>query len=103
MRLLTLIMAGFLLTGCTWVETTSQGEKVRIATTKEVAACKRLGKTTVSLVAKIAGIERNKQKVKSELETLARNSAADMGGNAVVAETEPEDGKQTFGVYECSQ
>lgn len=102
MRFLSVALAGLLLAGCTWVKPTAEGEKVRIMTTKEVAACKRLGKTSVSLLDKVAGIERNEHKVKSELETLARNSGADMGGNAVVAETQPKDGKQTFGVYQCA-
>lgn len=100
-RLLIVFSIALMLAACTWVKPTAEGEKVKIATAEEVTACKRLGKTSVSLLDKVAGIERNQQKVKTELETLARNSGADMGGNAVVAETQPKDGKQTFGVYEC--
>jgi hypothetical protein len=35
------------------------------------------------------------------MQALARNSAADMGGDTVVPVSEIQDGKQTFEVYKC--
>ena len=50
----------------------------------------------------IATIDRNREKVGKELETLARNSAAKMGGDVIVPESEiSETGEQTFGIFDC--
>jgi hypothetical protein len=67
----------------------------------EVSSCKKLGKTTTNLKDKIAGIKRNEKKVQKEMQALARNSAADMGGDTVVPVSEIQEGKQTFEVYKC--
>lgn len=89
------------LSACTWVEPTAQGEKVRVLSAEEVTKCKKVGQTTVSLLAKLAGIERNAQKVQEELNILARNSAVELDGDTVVPISPVEDGKQTFAVYRC--
>lgn len=95
-------LAGILLSsGCAWVKTTPEGEKVRVLDANEVATCKELGNTTVSLVDKIAGIDRSRQKVEDELRILARNSAAKIGGDTVVPISEVSDGQQRFAVYRC--
>ncbi|TVO77922.1 DUF4156 domain-containing protein [Sedimenticola selenatireducens] len=90
-----------LLTGCAWVKPTPEGEKVRVLDADEVTSCKELGTTNVSLIDKIAGINRNAEKVQKELETLARTSAAKIGGDTVVADSPVEDGQQRFIVYRC--
>ena len=101
MRMMPFIIASLLLTACTWVKLDTAGEKVRVLSAEEASGCKELGKTNVMLRATVAGIERNEEKVKKELETLARNSAGGMGGDTVVPASEIEDGKQTFAVYRC--
>ncbi|MFH7325976.1 DUF4156 domain-containing protein [Desulfurivibrio sp. C05AmB] len=95
------IAAVLLLGACTWVKPTVQGEKVRVLTAEEVVKCERVGQTTVSLLARVAGIERSPRKVQEELNVLARNSAADVGGDTVVPMGPVEDGKQTFAIYRC--
>lgn len=89
------------LSGCAWVTLTSDGAKVRVFADTEVTNCKRVGETTVSLKDKIAGINRSQDKVKAELETLARNSATSLGGDTVVAAGEIKDGSQPYLVYQC--
>lgn len=86
---------------CTWVRLTAGGEGVEVKTMEEVANCKRVAKTSASLRNKVMGIERSEDKVKLELETLARNAAVEYDGNAVVPITEIEDGSQSFAVYKC--
>ncbi len=86
---------------CTWVKPTSEGQKVKVVTANEASACKKLGTTEVSLLAKVAGVNRSKKKVQQELQTLARNSGAKMGGDSVVASSEINEGKQNFDVYLC--
>ena len=102
-KLLALIVATSILvvTGCAWVKPTPEGEKVRVLDADEVATCKELGATNVSLLDKIVGINRNAEKVQKELETLARTSAARMGGDTVVADSPVQDGQQRFIVYKC--
>jgi hypothetical protein len=46
---------------------------------------------------------RTQRKVHEELESLARNEAATMGGNAVAPTGEPAEGRQSFDVYRCRQ
>jgi hypothetical protein len=95
------LLIGLSVAACTWVETTPQGEKVRVLSRPEVVHCKKLGETHTMLKDKVGGIPRNREKVKQEMEALARNSAADMGGDTVVPVTEIRDGKQVFEVYRC--
>lgn len=87
--------------GCTWVKTTPGGEEVRVLTADRVSTCVKLGDTTVSLMHRVAGINRSQEKVRKELATLARNSAAEIGGDTVVATSPVRDGQQTFDVYQC--
>lgn len=97
------IMAIFVLSlsACTWVEVEPAGEKVRVLSAAEVTGCTRVGKTTVNTMAKVGVVERFPEKVQEELNTLARNSAPDIGGDTVVPVGEPRDGVQVFEVYRC--
>jgi hypothetical protein len=101
----TAILAGLaLLTalpGCTWVKLTDQGGTVTLV--DNVASnCEKLGTTTSIGKADVASIDRNEEKVATELATLARNHAAAMGGNTIVAQGSVTDqGQQTFAVYTC--
>jgi hypothetical protein len=94
------LVAGYL-TGCTWIDVTARGDKVRLLSAAEVSGCKRVGKTTVSTAAKLAGLERYEDKIQNELNTLARNSAAELGGDTVVPVGTPVEGRQVFEVYRC--
>ncbi len=95
-------VVALMLMGAKWVKLTPEGEKVRVLEPSEVATCKELGKTNVSLKDNLVfGIKRSAKKVKKELAILSRNSAADMGGDTIVPTSEPKEGKQTFAVYKC--
>lgn len=89
------------LSACAWVKLTPGGEKVRVLDASEVSTCKALGNTTVSLLAKVAGINRNEEQVAKELSTLARNAAADLGGDTVVPISAVKEGKRSYAVYKC--
>lgn len=89
------------LTGCTWVDVTKEGDNVRVVSAAEVSACKRLGKTNVATAASVAGLDRYEEKVQKELNTLARNSAVELGGDTVVPVGTPVEGRQVFEVYRC--
>ena len=102
-KLLVIAMAIFLLpVGCTWVRLTPEGQQVRVASESEVADCRLVGRTTVSLLHNVAGIKRNHKKVAIELETLARNEAVDLEGDTIMPASAIKDGEQCFAVYRCS-
>jgi hypothetical protein len=100
-----ILLAFLLLTGFKWVKLTPEGEQIRVLEKKEVASCKKLGETTASLKAKVGPFDRSTKKVQTELQYLARNSAAadfkDKGADTVVPESDLEEGRQTFAVYRC--
>src|SRR5262245_33162953 len=87
-------------TGCTWVKLTADGAKVKQATVAEVASCTRVGTANAMTKDRVL-IKRGAQKVEEELVVLAANEAATMGGNAIVPEGVPVEGRQTFVVYKC--
>lgn len=90
-------------TGCTWVKPTTSGERVSVVTNEQANYCEKLGQTRVTTQSKLGIFSRDDKKIGEELITMARNSAADMGGNGVIALTQvsPE-GKQTFAILRCS-
>jgi len=86
---------------CSWVHLQPEGEQVRVTSMEAVAQCQRVGKTTVSTLSKLMGLHRYEESMRDELNTLARNSAVELGGDAVVPIGDIEDGRQVFEVYRC--
>jgi len=98
---LLLVAAVLMLMACSWVKLTPGGDKVRVLTEVEVTSCKKLGKTTANVADKVAGLQRKEKIIEENLQVLARNSAADMGGDTIVPITPIEAGEQSFAVYRC--
>lgn len=98
-----LLIFPVVMTACTWVKVSPSAEKVRLLETHQVVGCKKLGKTTTSVLAKVGFVARNKATVEEELASLARNSAADMGGDTIVPVSKVVEGEQSFAVYNCSK
>lgn len=89
---------------CTWVKPTPQANKVHIVGQSNLAGCERLGSVEVSVRSELVfDIQRSPAKVKTELETLARNQAARRGADSVIATTEAKNGTQQFDIYRCRQ
>lgn len=100
--LATAVLGIFLISGCTWVKPTPGSDQVRVASSPaEVANCKQLGKTTVSLLDKVGYFKRDQKKVEDELFTLGRNSAAEMGGDTILPVSDIFQGERRFAVYRC--
>ena len=101
MRTITAVLLLGALSACTWVDLTEEGQSVTVVSPVN-SGCERLGSTTSITKAEIAKVGRNDEKVGTELQTLARNTAARMGGDTISAESEvSEAGEQTFGIYRC--
>jgi hypothetical protein len=102
MRLMLAFAAAATLAACTWVEPDAGGASVRVIHDKNLGGCEDLRKTiTVSVRAEVMGVERNRIKVRDELESLARNEAAREGADTIQAISEPVDGEQRFAAYRC--
>ena len=84
-----------------WVDLTEEGENIRIREENEVNRCEKLGTTSVTTKATILKVRRKQHIIQNELNTMARNGGADLGGDTVAPITEIKDGRQTFGVYQC--
>jgi hypothetical protein len=97
------VLAVVLLTACTWVKPTDAGQDVRVASYDQVDQCKKIGRTTVSVLDEVAYVSRSEDSVAEELKTLARNSGASMGGNTVVAAGAVSKGEQSFDVFQCER
>jgi len=92
-----------LLTACTWVQPDPGAAGIALLEPPEALDCQRLGQTTVSVRDRVAGVQRSPSQVTEELRTLARNSAIDLGGNAIVEEEMVDTSKQRFGIYLCDR
>jgi len=96
-----LLGAAVWLSGCTWVEPTKEGGEVLLVKAFNVEGCQHLGSTETSVKHVIGPVTRSEEKVTEELITLAKNRAAEMGGNSIVAKASPADGAMSFDVYRC--
>lgn len=97
------ILLPLALAGCAWVQLTEEAESVRVASADRVADCRRIGETTVSVRDRIAAVQRSPGKVADELERLARNEAAELGGDRVVALGPVRDGRRSYAVFDCRE
>lgn len=102
-----LLKAGILLAvviglgGCAALRLTDEGERVRVLNPDEVNSCRELGQTNATVTPVIFGIDRPIETISKELQMVARNSAAKLEGDTIVALTIIDVGKQTFVVYKC--
>ncbi len=101
MRKLVLVPFLLVLSACQWVKTTEGGENVSLVKMAHVVNCEKLGTTTSSVKDSIGFIDRKERKVMDELVTLAKNDAANMGGDTIVANKAISSGSQEFAVYRC--
>ncbi len=100
------VQAGLLLVcvslgACTWVKPEPDAAGIELRQANAVGDCQRLGQTTTSVRDRVAAIQRSPGRVEEELETLARNSAVDLGGNVIVADGPVRDGQRRFLIYRC--
>ncbi len=96
-----IIAASTLLSACSSLSLTPDGEKIRLLEPSEVGSCRELGKTNTSVTNSIVGLGRPDDTIAKELRIVASNGAARMGGDTIVPLTIVEEGHQTFVVYKC--
>ncbi len=102
----TLLVAGLVavplfVAGCSFVALEEGADDVEILQADQVEACERVGRTRVSTADRIGFIPRGEPAIKKDLDRLARNSAVDLGGDTAVRQSDIEDGKATYEVFQC--
>ncbi|MDW8478771.1 MAG: DUF4156 domain-containing protein [Xanthomonadales bacterium] len=90
-----------LLAGCAFVEPDARGREVEVAYFGVAGGCRPLGEVSVRVPHRLLGIERSAVRVRDELESLARNEAAELGADTIEPVAEPQDGRQSFRAYRC--
>jgi hypothetical protein len=95
------VAIAIVLSGCAWVEYTEAGKAVRVLAAEDVADCERRGIVTATTKDRAMGLARQEEIVVGELNTLAANQAATIGGDSIVPEGTRQKGTQTYAVYRC--
>lgn len=99
-RSLGLLGLVLLLPACTWVKISDEARGIPLREAREVTDCQRLGNITTQVAWKVLGIPRGENKIRVELDNLARSRTLDMQGNAVVRESISE-GTGHYTAYKC--
>lgn len=89
-------------TACTFVQMAPGADRVRVVDTAP-QNCERRGEIDVSVTDSLASYERNRLKVKDELEILARNEAPGLNADTVQPLAPPADGSQRFVAWRCGR
>ena len=76
-------------------------DQVVVAEPSQVASCKSLGKSTVSVLSALGPITRSAEAVEENLAQMARNEAVDKGGDTVVKGSSMKYGERTFEIFKC--
>jgi len=98
-----IVVLGCFALACNWVKLSEGGQAVRVAKQGEVASCEAKGRTHAQTTDRVVIFARRDQPIQLELESLARNEAALIGGDTIVPATPIENGRQTFEVYRCGR
>ncbi len=76
-------------------------EQVVLAKDTDVAKCKSLGRSTLSVLSSVGPLTRSAEAVEENLLQMARNEAIDKGGDTVVKGNSLEYGKRSYEVFKC--
>jgi hypothetical protein len=76
-------------------------DQIAVAQATQVATCKSLGRSTVSVLSALGPITRSAEAVEENLLQMARNEAVDKGADTVVKGNSMEYGKRSFEFFKC--
>jgi len=100
MRRVLIIAIAAATSACTFVHMAPGAQAVRVVEGPP-AGCERRGEIAVSVKDSVAFYERNRLRVREELETLARNEAPGLGADSVQPLGLPVEGEQRFAAWKC--
>lgn len=94
-------LMAFTLSGCAFNKVEDNAKHVLIVEAYNVKGCEKLGTTTAKVKNTIGGINVPETQLKAELNNIAKNDAASMGGDSVVVLSPIKGGFQSFAIYKC--
>ncbi|HEX7048025.1 MAG TPA: DUF4156 domain-containing protein [Gammaproteobacteria bacterium] len=101
-RIAALALLGFV-TACSWVALEKGANDVLVLPPERLTAdCESLGNVTVSVAAKVGVLERHDDEVIEDLNILARNYAAEKGGDTAVPHGAVTDGARKYEIFRCT-
>jgi hypothetical protein len=96
------VMACGLCGACSPPLPVTSADAVRTGTAETVSGCHSVGSTHVSVQDRLADYAGQPGRTASELLLLAKQGAAQLGGNVVIEMTEIDEGSQSFAVFRCN-
>lgn len=90
------------ITSCSLFRSATKAEDVRVVASDGVRDCVEIATTEVSLMPGTMENYRTDEDLAANLERLARESAAQIGGNTIAARGEIDNRSQRFTVYRCT-
>jgi len=98
-NILAIFLSTATLTACSFVDTLPGAEHIILA--NHDSGCEKIGQTTVSVIHEVLYVDRSEDTIAEELQILAQNSAAKMGGNAIWPSSEVLNGEQSYHIFRC--
>lgn len=92
---------GVLGAGCSFVTLDSAAQNVEVISLERAENCERVGRTRVTVADQVGFIARSDRRIRRDLDRLARNSGAEMGGDTVALASAVSEGRATYGVFKC--
>ncbi len=89
-----------LLAGCSVVKVSEAGKRIQMVDRNQVQGCNRLGSVTTSVLDNVLFIPRKPEKIRSDLDKLARDQAVLMEANTLVHVSTVE-GQGNYIAYRC--
>ena len=100
---LALCALGLMSSACQWVKPVDEARDVALVKPELAQDCTKISAVTVKVADSVGFINRRDSKVQEELIIMAKNEAAVVSGDIIVAEGEVVDGRQRFGIYSCGK
>lgn len=101
MPIASLLLLSLVVSACTWVRVEPGADDIVLLPERRVQNCQRLGTVEVSVLARVAGLDRHEEEIERDLINLARNYAVEQGADTIAALSEIKEGKQRYGAYRC--
>lgn len=102
-RLAVFCLTTALLGGCTWVTPSPEavGKRIAVVDGTAVTNCRLASKADLSVPDKLGTLQRMPEDMQNDLQTLAKNQAANVGADTVAPLSDQVGGKQSWGFYLC--
>ncbi len=101
MKIIFLMVFPVLLTACAGWPGERAAPVVRVLDAAQVTECRTAGSVHVSVEDRLGSLQQIDGAVRHELEMLAKGSALQLQGNAIVPIGAIDRGNQSFAVYRC--